>query len=334
MNPSKIIISRTDSIGDVVLTLPMCVWLKQQFPEAQLVYLGKSYTRAVINSFSVIDQFVDWNEIESSPSAQRHEKLRDLGADVIIHVFPNKEIASLAKQVKIAHRIGTSHRSFHLLTCNHRLNFTRKNSPLHESQLNFELLKPLGSKSIPSMEEINEMVTFFKPELNIDLPEEIKQLLSKDAKKIILHSKSQGSAVEWPLEKYAELAKRLAGQGKEVFFTGTETEGEVIRPAISFNENIHDLTGKLSLDQLIVFISKVDTLVACSTGPLHIAGLTSVKAIGLFSPRKPIHPGRWRPIGKQSVTIVNDPDCAVCKKKKACDCISQISVERVLDEIQ
>ena len=110
----------------------------------------------------VIDQFIDWSEIEASPSAQRHEILRELEADAIIHVFPNKEIAGLAKKARIPQRIGTSHRSFHLLTCNHRLNFSRKNSNLHEAQLNFELLKPFGCKTIPSMEEINQVVSFFK----------------------------------------------------------------------------------------------------------------------------------------------------------------------------
>jgi hypothetical protein len=37
---------------------------------------------------------------------------------------------------KVQHRIGTSHRGFHFLTCNHKVNFTRKNAVEHEAQLN------------------------------------------------------------------------------------------------------------------------------------------------------------------------------------------------------
>jgi ADP-heptose:LPS heptosyltransferase len=37
----RIIISRTDSIGDVILTLPLCVWLKKQFPQTELIFLGQ-----------------------------------------------------------------------------------------------------------------------------------------------------------------------------------------------------------------------------------------------------------------------------------------------------
>jgi heptosyltransferase-3 len=333
MKLDKIIISRTDSIGDVMLTLPMCVWLKENFPNTQLIYLGKKYTRPVINCFSVIDQFIDWSEIEASPSAQRHEILRELEADAIIHVFPNKEIAGLAKKARIPQRIGTSHRSFHLLTCNHRLNFSRKNSNLHEAQLNFELLKPFGCKTIPSMEEINQVVSFFKVNQGVSLPAETEAYFSNASKKIILHARSQGSAVEWPIEKYGELALELSSRGYKVFYTGTEQEGEGIRPFIPVNQNIIDLTGKLDLEQLILFISRVDALVACSTGPLHIAGVTGIFAIGLFSPRRPIHPGRWMPIGPNTCTLVHDQDCPDCKKKKQCGCISQITVEKVLREI-
>ena len=36
----RIILSRTDSIGDVVLTLPMAAALKQSFPGCTVVFLG------------------------------------------------------------------------------------------------------------------------------------------------------------------------------------------------------------------------------------------------------------------------------------------------------
>ena len=122
----RIIISRTDSIGDVMLTLPMCVWLKNNIPNATLIYLGRGYTQAIAACFSVVDEFVDWKLIENIPTSQRPEAFKELKADAIIHVFPNKEIAALAKKARIPMRIGTSHRSFHLLSC-----CMRRQSPFH-----------------------------------------------------------------------------------------------------------------------------------------------------------------------------------------------------------
>ena len=329
----RIIISRTDSIGDVMLTLPMCVWLKNNIPNATLIFLGRGYTQAIVACFSVVDEFIDWKFIENLPTSQRSETLKELKADAIIHVFPNKDIAALAKKARIPMRIGTSHRSFHLLSCSHRLNFSRKNSALHESQLNFELLKPLGLTAISSMEEVMSMTSAFKVE-RCALPDNLAGLLEKNNKTVVLHPKSQGSALEWPLESYLKLANELVAKGYTVYFTGTEQEGDLFRSSLPINDNIIDLTGKLSLKELIYFISQVKNLVACSTGPLHIAGFLGVRAIGLFSPRKPIHPGRWQPIGTNVRVLVFDPNCPICKRKKSCQCIQEISVDRVLAEIE
>jgi heptosyltransferase-3 len=329
---NRILISRTDSIGDVMLTLPMCVWLKDQFIDAELIYLGRAYTRPIIECFSVIDRFVDWEQVSALPTAERTVFLGELKADAIIHVFPNREIASLAKKVKIPLRVGTSHRSFHLLTCNHRVGFSRKNSDLHEAQLNFELLRPFGLKKIPSLTELLDSLNAFRVK-QVDLPAELEALLLKNEKTVVLHPKSQGSAVEWSLTSYMSLAEKLTQKGFSVFFTGTTEEGVAIRSSLPDNPLIHDLTGKLTLHQLILFISRCRNLVACSTGPLHIAGFCGLRTIGLFSPKRPIHPGRWAALGRNVHILTYDDQCQNCKKKKQCLCIQNISVDRVLNEI-
>jgi ADP-heptose:LPS heptosyltransferase len=315
-----------------MLTLPMCVWLRDHFIDAELIYLGKGYTKPVIDSFSVIDRFIDWQEIEVLSIEDKTLFFKTLEADAIIHVFPNKEIASLAKKARIPMRVGTSHRSFHLLTCNQRVGFSRKNSDLHESQLNFELLRPFGLKNIPSLEEVKESTKAFRVQ-ETTLPDGLENSIKSKEKTIVLHPKSQGSAMEWPIESYLELTKQLVSKGYTVFFTGTEREGLLFRHLLPEDPAVVDLTGKLDLYQLIYFISKVKNLVACSTGPLHIAGFTGINTIGLFSPKRPIHPGRWAALGRNVHVLIYDPKCLQCQKKKACNCIKQIPVSRVLDAI-
>ncbi len=323
----KIIISRTDSIGDVILTLPLCVWLKKQFPQTELVFFGRSYTKDIIACFDVVDTFLNFDDFSSLPTSERIARLK---ADCIIHVFPNREIAVLSKKAKIPMRIGTAHRIFHLLTCNYRLNFSRKRSLLHESQLNFELLKPLGLNETPSFDSLFQSLNQFNIP-TVSLPTEFSGIDLSNT--IILHPKSQGSAVEWPLEKYIELAQGLVQQKKTVIFTGTENEGKEFSAILPVHPQIIDSSGKLNLNQLICLISSCEALVACSTGPYHIAGISGIKAIGLFSPRKPIHPGRWKALGDKSVALVFDASCSNCKKGKVCPCIENISVQSVLSAI-
>ena len=323
----RIIISRTDSIGDVILTLPLCIWVKENFPEAELVFLGRAYTKPVISCFNVIDSFLNFDDFESIPTSERIAKLK---ADCIIHVFPNSQIALLAKKAKIPMRIGTAHRVFHLLTCNYRLNFSRKRSLLHEAQLNFELLKPLGFRDMPSFEALFQSLNHFTIP-TVSLPPEFSSIDFSNT--VVLHPKSQGSASEWPLEKYIDLATLLVQQKKTVIFTGTENEGKEFSSFLPSHPQIIDSSGKLNLKQLIRLISSCEALVACSTGPYHIAGVSGIKAIGLFSSRKPIHPGRWKALGNKSVALVFDASCRICKKEKVCSCIENISVQSVLSAI-
>jgi heptosyltransferase-3 len=329
LNNKRVLISRTDSIGDVVLTLPLCVWIKKQFPTCTIIFIGNTYTQPVLECLPEIDEVMEWSALQQMPEANKVDVLRAKKIDVCIHVFPRRELASLVRKAKIETRVGTSHRSYHLLTCNIRLNFTRKNSNFHESQLNFELLKPFGIKELPSLEEINELITSFKiPQL--DLPEAIEEMLNNQLPKVILHPRSQGSAMEWPIEKYMDLTKNLLEKGYAVYFTGTEADGVSYRSLLPENKNCFDTSGKMNLTELTAFISRCDQLVACSTGPLHLAGIMGLKTIGLYSTRRPIHPGRWKAIGKDVHILVNEKENGA---KKSTEKMQDINVETVEEVI-
>lgn len=297
-NPKHIIISRTDSIGDVMLTLPLCGLLKQQFPDTKISFLGRNYTKDIIQCCRFVDSFLNWDEISLLADAQQASSLAQTNADVIIHVFPNKGVLKAAAKARITHRIVTGRRWYSLMYCNHPVFFTRKKSALHEAQLNCKLLKPLGISAVPSLNELDQLTGFVAPQtpLPVDLP---------DGPKIILHPLSKGSAVNWNLSQFEKLAIALMQRGIHVCVTGTKDEGDRIRlQSQLLHTQVIDLTGKLSLKELIAFISKADGLVAASTGPLHIASALGILSIGLFTPKRPMHPGRWKPIGKNAHVLV------------------------------
>lgn len=329
-NPKAIIISRTDSIGDVVLTLPMLGILKKHFPNAKVIFLGKKYTRPIAVCCENIDEFVDWDELKSKTKNEQKGEIQSLKADAVLHVFPDKEIATLARSAKISLRIGTSHRLFHLFTCNKRLNFTRKNSDLHEAQLNLKLLSPFGINENYSVEELPKFYGFSKIK---PLPDDLKSLIDKNRFNLILHPKSKGSAREWGVENFSRLIEILPKEKFKIFITGTKEEGEMMNDFISKNSNAMNLTGKLSLDELISFISSSDGLVAASTGPLHIAAALGKKAVGIYTPMRPIHPGRWMPIGQNASYLALNKECSDCRKSFDCKCIRGITPEDVMKKL-
>ena len=323
LNNKTVVISRTDSIGDVMLTLPICSWIKESFPSSKLIFLCRNYTLPIVECFPMVDEIHSYDELELLTVQGRVEAIRAWKADVFIHVFPHKEIAKIAKNAKVKHRIGTSHRSFHLLTCDIRLNFTRKKADEHEAQLNFELLKPFGLESLPSLHVVKQKMRRFQVRHKLEEPQ--NSLLASNKKKILLHPKSQGSAVEWPIENYVSLALQLVELGHKVFFTGTEIEGKSFKEVIPKHEDIIDVTGRFTLREFIAFIDKVDGLVACSTGPLHIASALNKRAVGLYINKRPMHPGRWGALGENASNLFADT-----KEPNETD-ISLIEVGRVVE---
>lgn len=320
-----IVISRTDSIGDVVLTLPLAMYLKKKYPAAQIGWIGKNYTKAIVESCSEVDYFLDVAFLQP-------EQLQNI--DAIIFVFPDKKVAEMAYKAKITLRIGTSHRWFHWIFANKLVHFSRKKSDLHEAQLNFKLLRPLGITAIPTLEELRQ-TTWLYP---TPLAEQHQSLLDKNKFNLIIHPKSKGSAREWSLRQYQALIELLPADKFAIFVTGTIAEAEQIKaenPAFLQQNKVKDVTGLFSLSELISFIAAADGLVACSTGPLHVAAALGKYAWGLYVPMRPLHPGRWQPIGKKATYFVNPIDCNSCRKNPAnCACIAAILPEKVAEAVK
>lgn len=331
MELKRVILSRTDSIGDVILTLPMAGLLKKLYPSVQIIFVGTSYTRDIVMSSSNIDLFVDWTKVQQDDVETQINSIKCLNADAIVHVFPRKEFARLAKAAKIPVRIGTTGRLYHYYYCNKLVPLTRRRSLLHEAQLNIKLLRPFGiKKTIP----INEIPACYGFRSSHSIVSGISEHIDKTRFNLILHPKSKGSAREWGLENFSKLIRMLPAGKFKIFITGTNEEGLLIKDElIDPYPGVIDLTGKLSLSELVDFIGAADGLVASSTGPLHIAAALGKFALGLYPPIKPMHPGRWAPIGLRADYLVLDKNCSICRNGIRCECLEGITPESVKNKI-
>lgn len=317
--PDSIIISRTDSIGDVMLTLPLAGILRHHYPKAQLTFLGRSYTVPVLQCCTHLDQVLTLEELDHGGLA----RMRALKADAIVHVFPDKRVARLAMMAGIPHRIGTSHRWWHWLMANERVALGRKNSDLHEAQLNTQLLRPFGITRSWDLDELADHSGFAAPAAD----DTVGELVRGGRKRIILHPGSQGSAVEWGTDRFSELIHLLHPGQFEVIVTGTQQESTALRASLPMHlPHVTDASGMLTLHQLIALIARSDALVAASTGPLHIAAACGIRTIGLYARQRPLHPGRWAPIGKDVHVLVNSASTSSDPKEQ----IRSIEADQVL----
>lgn len=326
LNEKRVIISRTDSLGDVVLCLPVAAILKRLFPACTVIFLGKAYTRDLILCCDNVDEFADWDALKQEPDG-----LRSLRADAILHIFPVPDIAASAYEAGIPLRLGSTGRMYHWKYCNKLVRLSRRHSKLHEAQLNLKLLVPLGAKRSFSLNEIQDLYGLTRlPHLS----DEQKILLDPDCFNLIIHPGSQGSAREWGYDNFAALAGLLPAGRYRVFVTGSGKESDAIRETlIKQYPQLIDCSGRFSLAGLIAFIANADGIVAGSTGPLHIAAALGRTAIGIYPPIRPMHPGRWAPLGPCAYTLVSPRNCSRCRKTGVCQCMQEIRPEMVRDKL-
>jgi heptosyltransferase III len=190
------------------------------------------------------------------------------------------------------------------------------------------LLKSFGVRTLYSADEVPAMYGLTRVE---PLHEQWKVLAAPDKYNLILHPKSQGSGREWPLERYLELIRALDQNRFRIFISGTAAEKEALQPLLfAAAARVTDITGAMSLDQFISFIQHCDGLVASGTGPLHLAAALGRDAIGIFPPIRPVHPGRWRPLGPKAKVFVLPKSCDDCKGNPAgCTCMQGIEASKV-----
>jgi heptosyltransferase III len=291
------------------------------------MFLGKPYTRDIIEMSQCVDEFVDWEKIKKQTRHGQIRSFKKLKADYIIHALAVRQIAVLARKAGIPKRIGSTGRLYHWRNCNKLIMMTRRRSKLHEAQLNMKLLKAFGINRYFSIEEIIDNYHLLPHNI---LPDTFRDLIENDKFNLILHPKSKGSAREWGLQNYSELISLLPEDKFRIFISGIVDDSVSIqKDLVAKHPSVTDLSGKLSLLEFISFIANADGMVACSTGPLHIAAALDKFAIGIYPPIKPMHPGRWAPVGINASYMVANKKCSKCRLSERCECIESITPEEV-----
>jgi ADP-heptose:LPS heptosyltransferase len=325
--PPTILVSRIDRIGDVVLTLPLCGLLKAR-TGARIAFLARRYTRDVVSACDAVDEVLEWDD--AAGAADARDLIARARADVVLHVRPNAGVARAAARARVPVRIGTNRRVFHWLYCNRLVSVARRASALHEAQLNVRLAASLLDADALALSPA-ALAPYGRITPRVAVPAELAPLVAPDRVNVVVHPTSGGSAREWPLAKYAALIAALPASDYRVLVTGTAAEGASLGTWLrDLPPHAHDVTGRTDVAALIALLGAADGFVGASTGPLHLAAAVGIHALGLFPHRRPMHPGRWAPIGPRSDVLVAESPCAACRAgTDPCTCVEDIAVDAV-----
>jgi len=328
ISSSHILISRTDNIGDIILTLPMAARLKQLNPGVRITLLCRRYAADVVRYCDDIDDIVEQETVGNDLLGY----LRKSDVDTIILAQPHRELAMAGFKARVRHRIGNARQKlYQLIYCNRRVRFSKGLTDNHEAQINFEFLRPYGERRIPTREELPDYYHFTIPR-----DEEISEQLKPYGFNLILHTKSNGHGREWPIEYFTELAAELPSRPDvHIWLTGSANEGEWLKQhaaALLELPNVSNVCGQFTLARLFCFINQADGLIASGTGPLHVSAAIGQRTLGLFPQTRPMHPGRWAAIGRRASNLsATSPTCVNCSKAttNTCDCMRAITPQQV-----
>lgn len=285
---------RTDRIGDMILTLPMCRGIKEIVPKCKLFLIARRYVEPVLYKCEFIDEVVfidDYNKDFKNIYGI-------FQPEVVFFPRPRFEEVYYAYKSSVPVRIGSAYRWYSFLFT-HKIKDHRKVALFNEAKYNLRMVEFFFQKGL----ELKYVKINVEPEALKKIESLLETLNIQRGEYIILHPGSKGSSITWQAYKFGELAEILVRAGYNVVLTGVAQEAELNQIVQNYSSNIKNLTGRLNLYETIALISLAKGLVANSTGILHIGSVLEVPTVGLFPNTPHLSAKRWGPIGPFSTSI-------------------------------
>ena len=116
-------------------------------------------------------------------------------------------------------------------------------------------------------------------------------------------------AKRWPVENYAELAKRVADAGVTPVIIGGKAEGQLAHEIVRKEPRTKSLTTRTDLFQIVTLAEKALFVVGNDTGPMHMAAIAGAPGVALFALTES-NPDHAAPRGAQTIIINSAPTLA------------------------
>ncbi|MEW5795976.1 MAG: glycosyltransferase family 9 protein [Candidatus Zixiibacteriota bacterium] len=324
----RLLICRTDRLGDLVLALPFVETLKARYPDCPVDVMASLYASPILENNPGIDRIVrvQNDQLVSSRNYRKEleQRVKKGNYKAAVLLYPERQISRLLYRMGVPVRIGTAGR-FHSVFFTHRLLHSRKSNKKHEAEYNLDFLeyfRPGRTITHP---------TVYPTAKELKNARRILEMRGIDTPFMVIHPGSGGSAERWPMRRFLELYAALNRRGHTVVITGSDSEGKAVRElAVEMGIAIKELTGQTDLRTLAAVLSLASTVIANSTGPLHLAVAVGTRVVGLYPGRQIMSPVRWGPIGEGHRVMQPESDPCRCPAGQ-CRCMETITAEQVAE---
>lgn len=319
----SILVIRPGGIGDAVLLLPMLVELSQRYPGARIDLLAERRNAGVFACSPAVSTVFRYDSPSDLPGLLRRRY--DLIIDTEQWYRLSAVVARLLRPARLIGFAGNGRED--LLS-----DPVPYDTDRYEAEMFLALLEPLGGPAGVR----NDAVPLLLPEQAVA---RAAALIEPFAGRPLVAIFPGASVPEkcWPVERFAEVAKTIAGQGCLPVILGGATEKAAGEQLCAAAGGV-SCAGRTSLPETFALLARCCLLVSGDSGLLHAAALLRIPTVALFGPS---NPAKWAPRGERQVVVSHAPACAPCSRfgtippcADAARCMLEISVEEVRAEVR
>ncbi|HQP91105.1 MAG TPA: glycosyltransferase family 9 protein, partial [Candidatus Omnitrophota bacterium] len=322
-----------DRIGDVLLSTPVIRSLRDHYPSSFIAMMVDPKTRQLVEGNPYLDEVIVFDKDKNKgliATLRFARRLKREKFDVIIVLHPTVRVHLLAFLAGIKERIGYLRKGSYFLTKS--IPHYKQEGRKHESEYNFDLLRPLGISGISKQ--------LYMP-IKAAAERVVEQTLIEAGivkENILIAVNPAASCLSkiWPLSKLAKVIDRLQfNPNVRVLIVADNAHKELVEELLGMTKTIPlDFTGRFDLSCLASLFKRVDLLISNDSGPVHMAVAVGTPVISIFGRNQPgLGPKRWGPLGLSDVVLHKKTDCDPCLAH-ACEkefrCLDAISVDEVI----
>ncbi len=296
-NRDSIWVTRTDAIGDLVLSLPALGFLKAGLgPESEINLLVDRSNRDLAEWAQFNKLCTHFYTIDSKGVIESESKEALKPASAAISLVVDKRLGKFFKNISAEFTLGPRTKISSLWIFSESISQNRSRVEKSEMEYNLDLVRAfLQSKKIP--------VPTFTGLPSLQIPENW-QFPRPHPHYWVLVVSNRGSAKNLPIEFYVKKAHEILKLDSEThvefLVKGWDAKQrlEFLRQdRISKEKRVSIIEGFEDLKTLVGYLSKARGVVSSSTGPLHLAHALGVHSIGYYPKKKVESFKRWRPAG-------------------------------------
>ncbi|MCK9572133.1 MAG: lipopolysaccharide heptosyltransferase II [Candidatus Omnitrophica bacterium] len=330
----RILVCRTDRLGDVLLSTPVISALRRQYPNAYIAMLVSGGVKEALEAnqdldrLFILDKGAKDRSLAESFSLIGEIKKEKFDLAIILH--PTIRVHLIVFLAGVTKRLGYSRKAPFLLT--DRIAHLKQEGSKHESEYALDMVRYLGI--LP----VDKKLTF---EVAPKFEKYIEQLfhqegLAAEDKLLAIHPAASCASKIWPAERFALVADKLADRyGFKVLIFASAKDKKI---AQAVQENMRhqpiNLAGKTSVGELAAAIKRCQLFISNDSGPVHLACALGVPVIVIFGRKQPgLSPRRWGPLGIKDKILHGQANCDICLAhncKNDFACLKSIGVEDVL----